>query len=318
MKKSLILVLTLVFVLGLVAFQSPALADDGKVIIGYTIVTTQSPYAVGLVKGMEEKCAQMGWELVMLDAELDPVKQASQMDNLIARDDIDLILVLPCDGKAIIPSLKAAKEAGKPVIVHNSGMLPEGMDYVDAFIAPNSFRQGEIAAETLAQELNNEGVVALISATKGYQASDDRETGFLTKMEELAPNIKIVGPEYSDWQRDKAQTIMENFLTANPKIDGVYGVDDTVAVGAANAAKAAGRVSEMKIVGVGGMKDALDAIKRDEMFATIYQSPMEECEIVRQGIEGVLAGEEVDGSKLIMNMPVIDKTNVDQFQPTDV
>ena len=293
--------------------QEQATDGDGVVTVGYSIVNTQSPYAVKLIRYFEQYFGEKGWEMVVLDAEYDPAKQASQMDNLISRGDIDLILVLPTDGKAIVPSLKKAKEAGIPVIVHNSGMDPSGVEYVDAFIAPNCYRQGEMVAEIIAAELDNKGIVAYISGTKGYQASDDRENGFVDKITEIAPDIELIGPEYTDWQREATQTVMENYLTANDHIDAVYPLDDNMAMGAINAIKEANRQDEMFVVSIGGQQEALDAIAAgDVFFSTIYQSAEEEVIAVIKGIEFVLAGEPV--GDIEMGMPIITIDNAGDYE----
>jgi type II secretory pathway pseudopilin PulG len=81
------------------------------------------------------------------------------------------------------------------------------------------------------------------------------------------PGIKIVAEEAADWQREKADKVMQNILTANPKIDAVWASDDDMALGAENAIRQAGRQDEMWILGGAGMKDIVKRVMDgDKMY----------------------------------------------------
>jgi ribose transport system substrate-binding protein len=66
---------------------------------------------------------------------------------------------------------------------------------------------------------------------------------------------------------------MENLLEAYPDIDAVFAQNDEMALGAIEAIKAAGKLGKIIVVGFDAIPDAIEAVKKGEMAATIAQQP---------------------------------------------
>ena len=65
---------------------------------------------------------------------------------------------------------------------------------------------------------------------------------------------------------------MEDFMTAHPDIQAVFGESDRMALGASQAAKAAGK-DKIVIVGLDGIVEALQAVKDGDLAADVAQRP---------------------------------------------
>jgi ABC-type sugar transport system substrate-binding protein len=74
----------------------------------------------------------------------------------------------------------------------------------------------------------------------------------------------------ADWSRKKAQDVFTTILASNPNVTGVYGINDSMALGAVDVAKQKGILDKMTIFGNDGEKDALASIEAGELTGTQY------------------------------------------------
>jgi ribose transport system substrate-binding protein len=116
----------------------------------------------------------------------------------------------------------------------------------------------------------------------------------------------------ADWNREKAQRVMENFLVKYDRIDGVYSGDDNMGVGALNAAKAAGRAEDIVFIGATNFAVGYEAMGRGEYYGSVYQSPVEDAKNALDTALAVLAGEEVAFLNYF-DTPKITQANMDEF-----
>ncbi len=215
-------------------------------------------------------------DVVVLDAGGDVARQIAQIQDLIQQK-VQAIIVWPTNGKAVVPAVKKAFDAGIPVIITNSNIAEAGLPYIASFSGPNNIDQGNEAAEMMCKALGGKGEIVQISGQPGYTTAMEREKGFEDQLAKSCPDVKILANEPADWNREKAQRVMEDFLVKYPKIDGVYSGDDNMGVGALNAAKAAGRAGNIKFVGATNFAVGYDAIGKGEYYGSVYQSPVDDA-----------------------------------------
>ena len=82
--------------------------------------------------------------------------------------------------------------------------------------------------------------------------------------------LEMVAQQTANWEQTEGYEKTETILQSNPEITGIICGNDTMAVGAAEACKAAGR-SDIKIIGVDGSDEAAALIKAEEMTGTALQ-----------------------------------------------
>ena len=127
------------------------------------------------------------------------------------------------------------------------------------------------------------------------------------------PDLKKVARQSANWDQQEAFTKMETILQRNRDIDGVIAGNDTMALGAVAALKAApGR--QVKVVGFDGSPDAIAAIKKDEARATVLQPAALIAEMaVEQADEFIKDGETGQPEKQSIDCELVNKENADQF-----
>ncbi|HHW00486.1 MAG TPA: sugar ABC transporter substrate-binding protein [Clostridiaceae bacterium] len=292
--------------------QNEASSDDGKIVIGLSISGFAAPYFKAMVAAAEEEAKKQNVELKVLDAEWDTQKQASQVESLIAQK-VDVIEIVPCDSKAIIPSMKKVKEAGIPLIVVNTQHDPEAEDLIVTFVGASMEEEAAIAAKSVKDILGEKGGnVVIIEGAAGSFPAIHRTSGFKDAIKDN-PNIKILTAQNAGWDRSQAMSVMEDFLTRYPDINVVYAHDDNMAIGAIQAIKAAGRLNEMSVVSISGTIEGYDAIRNGELYSTVSQPPDWEGMMAVQAAVKLLNGEKLE--KWIKTpIAEVTKENVDQFK----
>jgi ribose transport system substrate-binding protein len=249
-------------------------------------------------------------EVVVLDAGGDVARQIGQMQDLIQQR-VDAIIIWPTNGQAVIPAVRQAKSAGIPVIVTNSKIADAGMEFIAAFSGPDNIRQGAYSAEMMCDALGNKGQIVQVAGQPGYTTAIERAKGFEDRLAEACPEVKIMETQPGDWNREKAQRTMENFLTKYDRIDGVYAGDDNMGVGALNAAKAAKR-DGIIFIGATNFAVGYEAMERGEYYGSVYQSPVDDARAALQTALDVLAGKDVPKLNYF-DTPKITRDTLSQF-----
>lgn len=264
-------------------------AGEGKTrVIALSLMTYNNPFFVALKDAASRTAAEHGWTLLEHNAELDPTRQLSAVEDFITRR-VDAILLNPVDSRAIVTAVKSANQQGIPVICVD--VNADGGE-VATFVASDNHALGVMTGEYLVERLAGRGKVGLV--THPYVSSGrDRERG-LKEVLARYPEIHIVAGQPSLGDRVKAMEVTENILTAHPDLDAIWAINDPSALGALAAVQSAGRQDDLFIVGIDGAPEAVQAIRDTDTFAaTAAQYPQE---IGRVGVEMALrywAGEDL-------------------------
>jgi ribose transport system substrate-binding protein len=241
--------------------------------------------------------AELGVDTVVLDAGGDEARQIAQMQDLIQQD-VDAIIIWPTNGQAVVPVVRQADQAGIPVVVTNSNIAEQGFDFIESFSGPDNITQGARSAEIMCDRLTERGLaetgqIVEIQGQPGYTTAIERSDGFQDRFVEVCPDVELLESQPGDWNREKSQRVMENFLVKYDTIHGVYSGDDNMGVGALNAAKDAGRVEGITFVGATNFAVGYEAMERGEYWGSIYQSPVDDARNALDTALAILNGEEV-------------------------
>lgn len=298
--------------LGLMVAASATTVYAKDLVIGITQNNVGvDSYQTTYEKAFKEAAANTeGVDTVVLDAGGDVARQIAQMQDLIQQK-VDVIIIWPTNGKAVVPVIRKAKQAGIPVVVTNSNVADEGQQFIASFSGPNNVKQGAYSAEMMCDALDNKGQIVQISGQPGYTTAIERQQGFEVRLAEVCPDVKILETQPGDWNREKSQRVMENFLTKYDKIDGVYSGDDNMGVGALNAAKAAGRKG-IAFIGATNFAVGYEAMGRGEYWGSVYQSPVDDAKNALATSIAIANGEDVPKLNYF-DTPKITQDNMSQF-----
>jgi ribose transport system substrate-binding protein len=267
-------------------------------------------------KGIQEVLSlQTGSTFQLLDGQAKADVQISLMESAI-NDGASVIFIQPVDSVAVAPVIKKAKRANIPVISLNI----DSTEAHAAHVEMNHFDGAIQIAKALGEKMGGTGKVAILNAPPGIIIRDQRTNGFLEGLKKHHPNIKVVADQVADWDRKKAQDVFSTILTANPDLTGVYGVNDSMALGAMDVAKAKGLIGKIFIFGNDGEKDALEAIAAGDLAGTQYTDVFQQgrfaasvATILATG--GVPASSFAAQGHLLMPYVIATSANVDSIQP---
>jgi len=267
--------------------RSASPAGAKRRVIGVTLLTQTHDFYKELEDAMRKEAAARGLDLVVTSCEMDPAKQASQLEDFVAQR-VSAIIAAPCDSDAIGPNLKDAETAGIPVftvdIAARSGKIV-------SHVASDNVQGGRLAAQALARYLEGQGKVLVIDHPT-VASVQDRLKGFEEEMKKT-PGITVVGRPSADGQRAKAMAVMEDMLQAHRDLKGVFGINDDSALGALSVLEAAGR-KDIVIVGFDATPEAQKAILRGSALkADVAQHPRAIGQKVIEMVARSLAGESV-------------------------
>ncbi|MBS3783315.1 MAG: substrate-binding domain-containing protein [Anaerolineae bacterium] len=275
--------------LRLVTREAAAPSGEGFT-LGLSVSTLNNPFFVTLQEGAEEAAQGAGAELVVVDAQDDSAREATNIEDLIQQE-VDALLINPTDADAIVPSVQKANEAGIPVFTVDRAAA--GGEIV-SHIASDNVAGGRMAAEYLCDALGGSGKVVELEGIAGTSAARDRGQGFNDYMSSECTGVEIVARQTANFNRAEGLSVFENILQAQPEIDGVFAHNDEMILGAIEAAEAAGRADEITFVGFDAVDDAVAAVEEGRLAATVAQQP---AEMGRLGVETAVAhlqGEAVD------------------------
>jgi ribose transport system substrate-binding protein len=282
-----------------------------------------APYCPPYKATFEKGAADAGWDLVFYDGKFDAAVQAGQMDEAIAMKP-DLIILCALDAAGMAPGIKKAFEAGIPVIVDHSKADDSVKQDTVGFTGPDNYTEGLIGGEMMNKELKGKGNVVIITGAAGQEAAINRPKGFKDKLVELKSEIKVLAEQTAEWDKAKATKVMEDYITRFGKeINGVYGADDTLAAGAWVALEEAGyKKGDVVIIGMGGSKEGLAAVKDGTIYGTVLQSPVDAAnaaiKVIKMALEqGIKPPKQMDPYFNFMPLPQITAANVDQYLPGD-
>lgn len=235
-------------------------------VIGVSLLNLSSEFIVMLNKAMEAKARELGVTLIVNDAQRSAEKQVQQVENFIARK-VDAIVLNPCEVEASSPAVDKALAAGIPIVNVNS----ETRSAPSAFVGSRDEESARLAMEQIAKLLGGKGGVVMMHGYMGQAAQIKRDAGAREVLAKHA-GLQLLADQTAEWDRAKAQTLMENWITAHgEKIQAVFAQNDEMAMGALLALEQAKKKDKILVVGVDAIADALQAVKEGRLDATVFQ-----------------------------------------------
>ena len=256
-------------------------------VVGVSLLTQTHAFFKELEAGLREEAEARRIDLVVVACEMDPARQAAQIEDFVAQR-VSAILLAPCDSDAVGPHLAGPENAGIPVFTAD---IAARSGAVVTHVASDNVQGGRLAAQAMAQHLGGTGDVLIIDHPT-VASVQDRVRGFEEEMRKH-PGIRIVGKPSSDGQRARAMAVMEDMLQAHAQLKGVFGINDDSALGATAVLDAAGR-TDVVVIGYDATEEAQKAIASGgPLKADVVQYPRRIGQTAIEMIARHLAGEKV-------------------------
>ncbi|MFF2654591.1 substrate-binding domain-containing protein [Streptomyces sp. NPDC058045] len=259
--------------------------------------------------------------MVTTEGSNDTAQQIGQIQTLINKK-VDVLVILPADGKALTQVGLKAMRAGIPVV--NLDRVFASPQAYRCWIGGDNYGMGLNAGHYIGEQLKGKSgaKVVELAGLDNLELTKERTRGFDDALKNY-PNIKKVARQAADFTVESGQAKMAQLLQAQPKFDALWNHDDDQGVGALRAIDQAGR-DDFLMVGGAGAKAAMRAIKAGNsvLKATVLYPPTMAASAIDlaralgqgKGIGG-MAEMEIPSS-LTLYSAVVTKDNVDQYLPT--
>ena len=291
----------------------PAVAAD-KGAIGVSVADQKSLFYVAAVEGMKDAAAKAGYDLRIASASNNSSLQIKQVQDLLVQN-IKALIFISQDSTAASAGVKAANKADVPVIAVDE--RPEaGSGKLTTFIATDSVKAARDLCTWAFKQIGGKGNIAILRGVLGATAELQRSQGCKEALKSY-PDIHVVAEQTANWDETEAYKATQNILTANPKLDAVFGESDAMAMGAAKAAKQAGR-DGLIYFGIDGFPTMFTAVKSGLTQATMAQNPYRMGQIAVQNAVDVIngGGKDIKPEQFI-DTTLITKDNVGSEKPSD-
>lgn len=247
--------------------------------IGVLEITLANPFWVTMKEGYKDVAAEYGFEVDVLAApsESDTSGQLNFLETMVNKN-YDALVISPITPFNLIPGVESATRKGIPVISVGTWLdeevAAESGAKVEAVYSSDFEGQGYLGGRYIVEKLkaHGGGKVAIIEGIPGASQGEARKAGAMRAFEE-DPSIKLIATQPGDWDRTKALNITMNLIQANPDLRGIFCANDTMALAAVEALKAAGKKDQVVVVGVDYIPEALASMQAGDLDASVAQSP---------------------------------------------
>ncbi|WP_114390750.1 sugar ABC transporter substrate-binding protein [Notoacmeibacter marinus] len=302
------------------AICGSAMAEE-KGPYGFSSNGLSFPFAAAVAKGFSDAAAEKGAEAIVLDSQGDVLKQTNDIDDLLAQGVVGIV-IMPNDSAVATAWAEKAHAAGVPVVASASMIgdtkarpIDDVYDNVAALVTQQEIAAGQEVGRLAAKLLQEKGVdkadVAIIEGAAGYAEVEQRRQGFEEGMKEAGQDYQIVAAQPGDWTSEKGEAACQNILSANPDIDLFFNQADDMVVGCARAVEAVG--SEATLVGFGGSKLAIAAIRDGTVDGTVCYKPEEIGRISFTVLHDIVTGAKEHKEEFITySTPGVSRDNIDE------
>ncbi len=318
----------ILLVLGLLAGLTSVSAADGKLMITMMPKAKGNAYFITCKVGADKAAKELGVEL-LFDGPTDSnaAKQNEIVENWITLG-VDVITVAAENKEGLSTALRKAQKQGIKVITYDADALPDARSFFVNQATPQGIAWGLL--DEAARLCGSEGEFAIITAT--LTAGNQREWLKLID-ERLAakyPKMKLVAVRPSDDLKDKAQSEATALMSANPNLKVIVAICTPGTPGAAEAVKQAGKVGQVKVIGLGlpnenkryvheGVTESVMLWNTSDLgYLTVYAAVALARDELKPGAKTFQAGSlgsfEIRGDNILLGQPFIfNKGNIDQF-----
>ncbi|MFG3496870.1 substrate-binding domain-containing protein [Streptomyces sp. NPDC047928] len=304
--------------------RAPA-ADDkpGKpVTIGFAGPQADHGWLNAINQNAEERAKKYGdVTLEITEGSNDTAAQIGQIQTLINKK-VDVLVILPADGKALTQVGLQAMRAGIPVV--NLDRIFASPQAYRCWIGGDNYGMGLNAGRYIGEQLKDkpDATVVELAGLDNLELTRQRTQGFDDALENY-PNIRKVARQAAEFTVESGQAKTAQLLQAQQRFDALWNHDDDQGVGALRAIRQAGR-DDFLMVGGAGAKSAMEAIKADDsvLKATVLYPPTMAASAIdlaralgqKKGVSG-MSELEIPAS-ITLYSAVVTKDNVDDYLPT--
>jgi erythritol transport system substrate-binding protein len=287
-----------------------ASAAQAKDLIAIITPSFDNPFFKAEADGAKARAEALGYDTIVLSHDDDNNKQNQLVDSVIARGAKAIILDNAGSDASVAP-VQNAKKAGIPSFLIDREINATGIAV--AQIVSNNYQGAQLGAQEFVKQMGEKGNYVELTGRDADVNAHIRSKGYHDVMDDY-PDMKMLATQSANWSQPEAFTKMEALLQAHPDIKGVIAGNDTMAMGAQAALKAANR-PDVIVVGFDGSNDVRDQIKAGTIKATVLQPAYRQAQMaVEQADQFLKTKATGQPEKQLMDCVLITKDNAPKLE----
>ena len=277
--------------------------------IAIITVDPSNPYWKAEVDTAKAAAEKLGYQTTTAAHNNKPDEQNTLIETAI-NDKVAGIILDPAGADESIAAVQKVVDAKIPIVLINAEISQT--DLAESQIVSNNAQGATVGAEEWAKAMNYKGTYVELFGNPSDNNAQVRSDGYNAVISQY-PDLKQVGMEIANWDRQEGQEKMEALLSKNPDVQGVIAGNDEMALGAINALKQKGTLKNVKVLGFDGNQDAVDAVKAGSMVATVLQPIVAGTKTAIEQLDNVIKNGEtgVADEKQAIDCVLITKENAD-------
>ncbi len=286
-------------------------AEAGQVYrIAFSIPGLNFPFFVHMDRAIKAAAAEMGdVEIITLDGQDNTEKQVADLESVITQG-LDGLIVSPRTTEGVGEAIQAVIDAGIPVVTVDR--RAEGVNGLLAHVGAENVLGGEAQGQALVDMFPDGAVIFELLGTPGASPAIDRSAG-LHNVIDAAGNFTIPCQQTGEFNRAKGLSVTESCLGATPDPAAIVAANDDMALGAVEAAKAAGL--SVPIIGYDALPEALKAIQAGDLYGSVEQFPGQQVATSLQTImDFITAGTTPANDVIFITPKMITIDNIDEAE----
>ena len=285
---------TIVFSVGIL-FSAQAYADLMCVITP----AHDNPFFKAEADIAQETGEALGYDVLSLDHGDDAKVQDEHFDVCISKG-AKFMIVDNAGADASIAAVQKAKDAGIPVYLIDREINATGI--ASAQLVANNYQGAVLGGEEFVSAMGESGEFIELIGKETDTNAGIRSKGYNDVIADYPDMVKVAA-QSANWSQSEAFDVMEKLIQAHPNVKGVIAGNDTMALGASAALKAAG-MNNVIVAGFDGSREVMDAIVAGDINHTVLQPIANFSEMaVRMAHEEVTSG----------SAPAVEKQSIDCF-----
>jgi erythritol transport system substrate-binding protein len=269
-----------------------------------------NPFFKSEAEGAKARAEALGYETIVLVHDDDANKQNELIDTAIARG-AKAIILDNAGSDASVAAVQKAKDAKIPSFLIDREINATGIAVSQ--IVSNNYQGATLGAEFFVEQMGEKGTYVELVGREADINAGIRSKGYHDVIDQY-PDMKMVSRQSANWSQTEAFAKMQSILQANPDIKGVISGNDTMAMGAWAALKAANR-TDVILVGFDGSNDVRDSISEGGIKGTVLQPAYRQAEMaVEQADKYLKTGSTGVEEKQLMDCVLITADNAKKLE----
>ncbi|WP_026887246.1 substrate-binding domain-containing protein [Clostridium beijerinckii] len=272
-----------------------------------------NPYWIDIKAGAERAAKERGAVVEFLGPTTASTEDGLKLFDMATSAKVSGIITYVQEEGQYKKKINSAMEKGIPVVTIDSD--EEDSNRI-AYVGTDNVLAGQVAGKEMVKQIGTSGNVAIVMGGKNVKNQKERVEGF-TQYIKSNSNLKIVDTDSSDAMLLEAEIITRKILNRNDNINALFCTSALDGIGAARAVKDLNYKDRVKIICFDDLDDTLSNIRNGLVSATIVQKSNEMGYRAVNIIMDKIEGKSNKFSKSLIDVNVINKSNIDSYKRGD-